>query len=87
VFDFDGLRLQVEDGRVYLTGSTAAGAYVSTGHEAAVEETTGKIATAIETVKEELNPALPAGMDTAPAAINSTPSNANLDVQFKWSGQ
>jgi hypothetical protein len=86
VFDFDGLRLQVEDGRVYLTGSTAAGAYVSAGHEAAVEETAGKIATAIETVKEALSPALPAGVDTVPV-VSSTPPSANLDVQFDWSAQ
>jgi hypothetical protein len=81
IFDFDGIRLQVEDGRVYLWGSNALGVYISAGHATAVEETLGKIATAIETIKEELNPALPAGVDTVPAAISSTPPSANLDVE------
>jgi hypothetical protein len=87
VFEFDGVRLQVDEGRVYLTGANAAGAYIGAGHEASAEEQTGKIATAIETIKEALSPALPAGVDTVSAPITSTPSSANLDIEFDWSGQ
>jgi hypothetical protein len=93
LFEFDGIRLQVDEGRVYLSagvnaaGASAAGVYISAGHEAAAAGQTGKIATAIETIKEELSPSLPAGVDTIPAAMTTTPSNANLDVEFDWSGQ
>jgi ferric-dicitrate binding protein FerR (iron transport regulator) len=86
VFDFDGIRLQVEEGRVYLTGTNASGVYISTGHEAA-EGPAGKIATTIETIKESLSPALPAGMDTVPPAITAAPVSANLDIRFDWSRQ
>jgi hypothetical protein len=93
LFEFDGVRLQVDEGRVYLAagvnaaGATAPGVYISAGHEAAATGQTGKIATAIETIKQELSPPFPAGVDTVPAAITTTPSNANLDVEFVWSGQ
>lgn len=87
VFEFDGIRLEVAEGRVYLGGENAAGVYVSAGHTAAVEAETGKTAAVIETVKEELAPALPAGMDTPPAVISPAASEANLDLRFDWSGQ
>jgi hypothetical protein len=83
VFDFDGVRLQVEEGRVYLAGTNAAGAYVSTGHTA--EGETGRIAGAIDSIKEELSPALPAGVDTAAAAPAPAPVGASLGLRFDWS--
>jgi hypothetical protein len=87
VFEFDGIRLRVEEGRVYLGGGNAAGVYISMGHEAAADLETGRTATVIETIKGELTPALPAGMDAAPVVIRPAPSSANLDIWFDWSGQ
>jgi hypothetical protein len=87
VVDFDGIRLEVTEGRVYLGGENAAGVYISTGHTAAADGETGRTAGVIETIKGELSPALPAGVDAAPAAIRTAPSSANLDIQVDWSGQ
>jgi hypothetical protein len=87
IFDFDGTRLRVEEGRVYLSAPNTAGSYIGAGHSAAAEEGTGKVAGAIETIKEELSPALPAGVDTVPAAILPGPASANLDIWFDWSDE
>jgi hypothetical protein len=84
-FEFDGIRVEVAEGRVYLGGGGTAGVYVSEGHGVTAE--TGRAVTVIEAVKEELTPALPAGTDTEPAVIRPGPSDANLDVLFDWSGQ
>jgi hypothetical protein len=77
----------VEEGRVYLEAGNAAGVYISAGHTAAADAETGKTATVVETLKEELSPALPAGMDTVPAVISPAPSGANLGIRFDWSGE
>jgi hypothetical protein len=87
VFDFDGIRVEVAEGRVYLGSENAAGVYISAGHRAAADVETGKTAPVIETVKEELAPALPAGMDAAPAVISPGPSNTNMVFRFDWSEQ
>lgn len=84
VFEFDGIRLEVSEGRVYLGGERAAGVYVGTGHGAAADPERGRTVPVIETVKAELSPALPAGVDAAPAAVSPRPSNANLDLWFEW---
>jgi hypothetical protein len=82
VFDFDGIRLTVEEGRVHLGGENVTGAYISAGHSTAVDTGTGKTAAAIERVKGELSPALPAGMDTAPAPAAVVSPSLNID--FDW---
>jgi hypothetical protein len=85
VFEFDGVLLRVEEGRVYLTGDNAPGVYISTGHAADGDAETA--APAIDSIKETLSPALPAGVDAVPAAATSAPSSVNLDIGFDWSGQ
>jgi hypothetical protein len=85
VFDFDGALLRVEEGRVYLATANAPGMFISTGHAADGEAAAA--ATVIEVIKETLSPALPAGVDTAPAGISPPPSSANLDIRFDWSDQ
>jgi hypothetical protein len=89
VFDFDGLRLRVDEGRVYLAGTGAPGVYVGEGHGSAVNPETGKAAVMIETLKEELSPPLPAGIDKAPAATGpgTGPSNGELGIGFDWTGE
>ena len=47
----------------------------------------GRAVTALETVKEELTPALPAGTDGDPAVTRSGPADADLEVLLDWSGQ
>jgi hypothetical protein len=84
VFDFDGTRLSVEEGRVRLSGESVTGAYIGAGHSTAADPETGKTATAAEAVKEDLTPALPAGMDTAPASPAAAPVSGSLGVGFDW---
>jgi hypothetical protein len=84
VFDFDGARLKVEEGRVHLSGQGISGAYVGAGHNTAVNEAAGAVAAVIETLKGELSPSLPAGVDTAPAAPAAPASGAGLNLEFYW---
>jgi hypothetical protein len=96
VFDFDGIRLNVAEGIVYLAGSNAAGVYIRGGHAAAANPETGRIPAAIEVVKEELSPAPPAGVEQAAALVvpvsvstsNSSSSagdpTGDLDIDFDW---
>jgi hypothetical protein len=46
VFEFDGTRLRVEEGRVHLGGASVTGAYVGKGHATTAEQETGKTAAA-----------------------------------------
>jgi hypothetical protein len=84
VFDFDGTRLRVEEGRVRLSGESVTGAYISAGHSTAVDPKSGKTAAVIERVKEELAPALPAGVDAVPAAPAAVPVSGSLGIGFEW---
>jgi hypothetical protein len=83
VFDFDGTRLSVEEGRVRLSGESVTGAYIGAGHSTAVDTETGKTATVAEVLKEELSPALPAGVDTVPEAP-AAPVSGGLGIGFEW---
>jgi hypothetical protein len=74
VFDFDGIRLQVEEGRVHLAGGDQSGIYVSAGHQVSTDIVTGKTASAAEEVREALVPVLPAGMESAPDLGALTPA-------------
>ncbi|MDR1174949.1 MAG: FecR family protein [Treponema sp.] len=86
VFEFDGRRLSVEEGRVHLGGENVTGAYIGSGHATAVDTGTGRTATAAEAVQETLSPALPAGMDTTSAAPASTAASSGdgMDMGFNW---
>jgi hypothetical protein len=88
VFDFDGLEATVEEGRVHLGGETVTGTYIGTGHTVAVNTETGKTAGVIESVKEELVPPLPAGVDSAEMGADApvVPTGGNLGVDFDWGG-
>jgi hypothetical protein len=86
VFEFDGIRLNVEEGRVHLGGETVTGAYIGAGRSTAVDTESGKTAAAVERAKEELSPAPPAGADAAPSGTGTTvPANPGLDMGFEWS--
>jgi hypothetical protein len=86
VFEFDGLRLSVEEGRVHLGGQTVTGAYVGTGHSTAADPETGKTAAVIERVKADLAPAFPAGAAAVPSgpAAAVVPVSADLGIGFDW---
>ncbi|MDR1287829.1 MAG: FecR family protein [Treponema sp.] len=84
VFDFDGTRLAVEEGRVRLWGASVTRSYIGAGHSSAVDPETGRTASVIEALKEKLTPALPEGMDTAPAPQAAVPAGGSLGVGFDW---
>jgi hypothetical protein len=90
VFDFDGTLLRVEEGRVHLGGESITGVYIGKGHSTAADTESGKTASVIERVKEELSPALPVGIDTVPAAKEAVPAPAaapvsgGLGIGFDW---
>jgi hypothetical protein len=85
IFEFDGSRLRVEEGRVYLAGINAGGVYIRQGQAVEAVTEKGKISIPIEIIKEELSPVLPAGVDAESTAISPGPSSANLDIRFDWS--
>jgi hypothetical protein len=85
VFDFDGTRLAVEEGRVHLGGESVTGVYVGKGHAAAAAPEIGKTVTVIKRVKEELAPALPAGVDVAPTIQAAAPGSGGLGIRIGWS--
>jgi hypothetical protein len=85
VFEFDGRRLSVAEGRVYVTGSDRIGTYVSAGHKANADVQTGKVLGAAESAKEELIPAAPAGTDkAAEQAVSAIQAPSTLDIGIGW---
>jgi hypothetical protein len=85
VFEFDGLRLKVDEGRVHITGSDGGGTYIGAGQAARVRAETGRASAAGERAREELSPPLPAGMDTAGVPASSVPSgNSSIGTGITW---
>jgi hypothetical protein len=88
-FEFDGDRLQVDEGTVHVSGGDATGVYVGQGHAVLSVAETGRTATVAETVREALIPAPPAGVEsvaetlTAPPAA-SLPVSGDMDVGTVW---
>lgn len=89
-FEFDGTRLAVSEGRVRLAGGDGMAVFVNAGHQVVADTATGRTPTAVETVREELRPTVPAGV---PAASTSepvgTPSNAagrtgSVTIGVEW---
>jgi hypothetical protein len=83
VFDFDGIHLKVEEGRVHLSGENVTGAYVGQGHTTAMEPETGSTVQVIEALKSDLSPALPVGVDIVPT-VPAAPSGGDLRVSVEW---
>jgi hypothetical protein len=91
-FEFDGIRLKVEEGRVHVSGGDRSGAYVGAGHQVVTDSETGRTASAAETAREELTPALPAGIvsvsevktEAASSEITDVSSTGDIDAGFDW---
>jgi hypothetical protein len=85
VFEFDGLRLKADEGRVHITGTDGGGTDIGAGQSARVNAETGRAAGAGERAREELAPPLPAGMDTAGVPASSVPAgNVNIGARVVW---
>jgi hypothetical protein len=55
-FEFDGVNLQVDEGRVHVSGGDNSAVYVGAGHRATSDPQTGRTAGAAEMAREELSP-------------------------------
>jgi hypothetical protein len=85
VFDFDGIRLTVEQGRVRLAVEGAAGVYVGRGHSTIAAPERGRIPSVIEQVKGDMSPPLPVGIAEVPSAPAApAAANAGLGITFDW---
>jgi hypothetical protein len=84
VFEFDGLRLSVEEGRLHLGGENAMGTYVGAGHSTEFNPETGSSVPVAEVLKEALTPPLPAGVDELQAAQAAALLRTGLGIGFYW---
>jgi hypothetical protein len=86
IFDFDGIRLSVDEGRVHVTGGDRSGTYVGTGGRVLMDIESGRTASAAETAKEALVPALPAGITSVPdpEIVVDVPSSGDIKGEFGW---
>jgi hypothetical protein len=63
VFEFNGIQLRVDEGRVHLRGNDRGGIYVGAGHQVQTSIDTGRTAGVVEAARGDLAPSLPAGID------------------------
>jgi hypothetical protein len=83
-FEFDGLQLRVDEGRVHVTGGDRTGAYVSIGQTVSTDIETGWVTSAAVAAREQLVPPLPVGMESVPE-VPATPSAVGvLSARFSW---
>ncbi|MDR0998414.1 MAG: FecR family protein [Treponema sp.] len=84
MFEFNGIQLRVDEGRVHLSGGDHAGTYVGAGHQVQTDTDTGRTASVEETAREELSPPLPAGINSAPEAKPAVLVEGDMDIGFDW---
>jgi hypothetical protein len=87
-FDFDGVNLKVDEGRVYVTGKDGIGVYVGAGHESVSDPETGRTAGAAELIRAELTLTPPSAAPAGRAGTGSSPvkpeTEAGTDFGFDW---
>jgi ferric-dicitrate binding protein FerR (iron transport regulator) len=83
-FEFNGIQLRVDEGRVHLRGGNQSGSYVGAGHQARADIESGRTVSAAETLREELAPSPPAGMDSAPEIKTVPAMDGNINAGFDW---
>jgi hypothetical protein len=84
VFDFNGIDIRVDEGRVYFSGADRSGTYVGAGHEARTIVETGRIVSPGETAKEGLMPFVPAGVENTQEVKALPPMAGDIDAGFEW---
>jgi hypothetical protein len=83
-FEFDGLHLRVDEGRVHVTGGDRIGAYVGVGHVISADIETGRVLNAAETAQEELVPSLPVGISNPPETPAAHPATGDISARLYW---
>jgi hypothetical protein len=83
-FEFNGLQLRVDEGRVHLSGGDRSGTFVGAGRQVQTDIDTGRTMSVAEAAKEELTPSLPPGMESAPE-VKATPQVGGvINAGFVW---
>jgi hypothetical protein len=84
-FDFDGVNLRVDEGRVYVTGGDGTAVYVGAGHQAVSSPDTGRTAGAVELVKQDLTPLIPpAAAEAIQEPSPQMPKAIDAGVGLEW---
>jgi hypothetical protein len=85
-FEFDGKQLTVDQGRVQLTGGDGTRVFVGQGHQVTTNTMNGRTPEVAETVRGELVPPAPAGVDSSSAALAeaTVDPNIGLDGEISW---
>lgn len=83
VFEFDGIGLTVDQGRVNLSGTDGTAVNVSAGHSVVTNTETGRTPTVAETVREAMQPAAPVGVESASPAA-AAPAMADVEITIDW---
>jgi hypothetical protein len=83
-FEFDGMQVRVDEGRVYLGGENLAGAYVGAGHSSAVDAGSAAAVAAAEALEAELAPPPLAGEGPGPELPAAAPSASGLGIGIGW---
>jgi hypothetical protein len=84
VFEFNGIQLRVDEGRVRLIGGDRSGVYVGAGRQVQTDIENGRTATAAETVREDLSPSPPPGMDSGAENKITLPPDGEVNAGFDW---
>jgi hypothetical protein len=83
-FEFDGIRVSVDEGRVHMTGGDRSGVYVGAGHRVSTDMETGRTTGAAESAREDLTPPAPAGIDILPEVPAPLPPAGDIEAGFEW---
>jgi hypothetical protein len=87
-FDFDGINLSVDQGRVHISGGDGSGSYVGAGQRSVSNPETGRTAGPGEQMRATLTPPLPpaaAGPGPrviVPGSAAATPRELSLGLEF-----
>jgi hypothetical protein len=84
VFEFNGLRLSVDEGRVHFSGGDRTGTYVDGGRRVSTDPESGRTVGVRETAMEALTLPLPAGVDGAPEERTAASVAGSVDIGFDW---
>jgi ferric-dicitrate binding protein FerR (iron transport regulator) len=82
-FEFDGVELRVEEGRVHVAGGDGGGIYVGAGHAVKTDIESGLTAGVAQAAREELTPPAPAGAGAAEAPASAVLAG-DIDAGFEW---
>jgi hypothetical protein len=87
-FDFDGMNLDVAEGRVYVAGGDGTGNYIGAGHRSLSSSQTGRTTGSGELERAGLSPLIPVAAAVAGGGGSTTPNmtravDFSMDIGFK----